>query len=144
MFICIIYTCIKYFLDRFSATNATHLYSMILTEDRYLESWGLSDRPTMEHVWDSFIILSLLKDHKMQGTYLEVPHGGDQCVRFKAAMEERNKRIILQEQPEAVQHVCKNCMHVFKMDDGKFRMYILSSWLLTATKSNGAVFRCTN
>ena len=26
---------------------------------------------------------------------LEVPHGGDQCVRFKAAMEERNKRIIM-------------------------------------------------
>ena len=67
---------------------------------------------------------SLLEDHEMQGTYLEVPHGGDQCVRFKAAMEERNKRIILQGQPKAVRHVCNKCMCVFEMDDGKFRMYI--------------------
>lgn len=65
----------------------------------------------------------------MQGTYLEVPHRGDQCVCFKAAMEERNKRMVLQGQPEAVRHVCNKCMRVFEMDGGKFCMYILSSWL---------------
>ena len=47
-----------------------------------------------------------------------MPHTGDQADRFKPAMEERNRWIVLNGQPDAVQHACDLCMRVFLLPDG--------------------------
>ncbi len=61
--------------------------------------WALSNRLTVNLIWDAFIILSLLEDAAFRSIFLKVPHGGLQSTRFQAAMEERNEWIILNGQP---------------------------------------------
>jgi hypothetical protein len=78
--------------------------------------WAFGTKLTTNHVWDGFVIAALLDDHQRQGTYLQVPHVGEQKDRFKAAMETRNTQIILSGQLDAVQHVCDKCMRIYQMD----------------------------
>lgn len=80
--------------------------------------WGLSNNLAANHVWDSFVILSLLEDGVRRGRLLSVPHTGDQADRFKPAMEERSRWIVLNGQPNAIRHVCDLCMRVFLLPDG--------------------------
>ncbi|EDR05355.1 uncharacterized protein LACBIDRAFT_329773 [Laccaria bicolor S238N-H82] len=109
--------------SRFSATNAARLYDLALSENlTYLDGWSLGGQLTTKHIWDGFSLVSLLDDHQTQGTLLRVPHTGSQSDRFKAAMEERNKQIIMEGQPDAVRHTCKKCMRIYKMEDGEFRL----------------------
>ncbi|KJA15025.1 hypothetical protein HYPSUDRAFT_72271 [Hypholoma sublateritium FD-334 SS-4] len=107
----------------FSASNASRTFYSMVPDDGYYQpnEWGLSDRLTTLQVWDGFLIFSLLEDAQTQGTLLNVPHSGDQSNRFKEAMEARNKRIIMEGQPDAVQHACDLCMRVFLMPDGTYR-----------------------
>ena len=51
---------------------------------------------------------------------LSVPHIGSQVDRFKVAMEERSRWIILNGQPDAVWHACDRCMRIFSMPDGSY------------------------
>ena len=60
-----------------------------------MRSWQISPRPSSEQ----------------QNSYT-----GGQKERFKAAMEERNERIILYRQPDVVRHVCGKCCRVFEID----------------------------
>lgn len=111
--------------NRFSASNASRLYSYTLVDRIYFQpsEWGFSNRLTTNHIWDAFIILGLLEDSLSRSRYLKVPHTGTQTNRFKAAMEERNAWIILNGQPDAVQHACDRCMRIFSMPDGTFREF---------------------
>ena len=111
--------------NRFSASNASRLYNYTLTDRIYFQpsEWGFSDRLMTQHIWDAFIILSLLEDSLSRSRYLKVPHTGAQTNRFKAAMEERNMWIILNGQPDAVQHACDRCMRIFSMPNGTFREF---------------------
>lgn len=97
-------------------------YEAALTDHTYFDSteWNLSNRLKTEHVWDSFVIYSLLEDYQSQGLFLEVLHTGEQANRFKDAMKQRNQRIVFFGQPDAVRHVCDKCMRVFKHEDGSF------------------------
>ncbi|EDQ99871.1 uncharacterized protein LACBIDRAFT_334609 [Laccaria bicolor S238N-H82] len=109
--------------SRFSATNAARLYDLALSENlTYLDGWSLGGQLTTKHIWDGFSLVSLLDDHQTQGTLLHVPHTGSQSDHFKTAMEERNKQIIMEGQPDAVHHTCKKCMRIYKMEDGEFRL----------------------
>ena len=102
-----------------------------MPSDYYQSSeWGLSDRLTTNQVWDGFLIFSLLEDAQRQGYLLNVPHSGEQSNRFKEAMEKRNKRIIMEGQPDAVQHACDLCMRVFLMPDGTYRKLFCNQVLL--------------
>lgn len=83
--------------------------------------WGLTDTLTTNQVWDAFVILGLLEDAQFQGYLLMVPHGGIQVDQFKRAMEDRNRWIVLNGQPDAVQHACDLCMRIFLMPDGTYR-----------------------
>lgn len=114
-------------LGWFSASNAAKLYDMSLADHTYLQEsdWKYGTTLTTHHVWDTFIISSLLDDHQRQETILQVPHVGDQKDRFKAAMEARNNRIILNGQPDAVHHVCDKCHRIFEMD-GEYCRSIIS------------------
>ncbi|KAF8801527.1 hypothetical protein BYT27DRAFT_7114765 [Phlegmacium glaucopus] len=103
----------------FSASNLSREYEAALTNHDYFQrsEWSLSNRLTTNHVWDGFLIYSLLEDRERQAVPLDVPHNGTQAKRFKAAMQERNRYIVLNGQPDAVQHVCNRCMRVFQNED---------------------------
>ena len=79
-----------------------------MTDNTYFQpyEWGLSNSLTTNHVWDAFAILSLLDDAVSRGHHLVVPHSGAETNRFKAAMEGRNRWIVLNGQPNAVCHAC--------------------------------------
>jgi len=80
---------------------------------------SLSGRNTQlktEHIWDVFVILTLLCDHEARGRLLDLPHDGHQKDRFTAAMEERNLRIIREGQSE-LSHRCKKCTRVYEWHD---------------------------
>jgi hypothetical protein len=115
---------------RFSATNCARMYELALSQDGYQQidqgPWRFTARLATEHVWDAFVILSLLKDHERQGTILDVPHIGLQKDRFSGAMEARNERIICYGQPE-VSHYCDKCMRTFAHDDNTMCAYTYMS-----------------
>jgi hypothetical protein len=110
---------------RTSATNCARIYN---------ESLGIHGNININHnlhsqakfilrteqVWDSFVILSLLQDCVQRETLLCVPHTGDQETRFKAAMEQRNERIVVYGQPEWA-HACFRCMKRSQDSDGNIR-----------------------
>lgn len=115
--------------SRFSASNASRVYENSKTDHSYFQpsEWSLSNRLTTNHIWDSFVLLGLLEDAVLQGHLLAVPHTGTQSDRFKAAMEKRNRFIVLNGQPDAVRHACNKCMCVF------------SGWSLKSLSDIGAI-----
>lgn len=105
---------------RFSASNGAKLYELAMKQD-YLtgSAWAFGTKLMANHVWDGFIIMALLDDHKQQGTYLQVPHIGEQKDQPKAAMVAHNNWIVFNGQPDAVRHVCAKCMWIYEIS-GKF------------------------
>ena len=75
--------------------------------------WQFSSKLRTEHVWDAFVLISLLRDHEARGWLLEVPHGGMQKDWFTTAMEEGNRHIIHESQDE-IDHTCDTCTHKFE------------------------------
>ena len=78
-------------LTRTSATNCARLYSLLHPERVPPEGWSFGFTLTSEHVWDGFILLSLLEDCDRRQERLTVPHGGLQNERFTAAIHARKK-----------------------------------------------------
>ena len=101
---------------RLSATNCAKVYDLSFSqwESQSLEDmgwpWGFKLRT--EHVWDAFVILSLLHDCEGRQLHLEVPHTGLQKDRFKSAMRERNLGFVREGQPE-VDHWCRKCTRIY-------------------------------
>jgi len=112
---------VRLYCTRLSASNLAKLYEMSFTND-YLQDheWQFVRRLATEHVWDAFVVYSLLDDKRRQGKQLNVPHIGSQADRFTQAMEERNRNIILYGQPDAVTHMCDKCLRVC-VDEGGIR-----------------------
>ncbi|KAJ6525243.1 hypothetical protein DFH09DRAFT_936833 [Mycena vulgaris] len=104
-----------------STTNSARVYDSSLSQPENFPEhpdWmGTSFKLRPEHVWDGFIILTLLEDYAGRGETLQVPHTGDQRDRFTAAMEERNMHIQLCGQPEWG-HYCTKCLCVWD-ENGK-------------------------
>ncbi|KAI0669972.1 hypothetical protein C8Q78DRAFT_976510 [Trametes maxima] len=100
-----------------SATNAAQIYHEAFSR---LEP-GDRDNPRYrlrtEHVWDGFIINSLLKDACDRHYVLQVPHIGNQKDRFTAAMQARNEYMRRSGQPEFA-HWCTKCHRRYDNDDG--------------------------
>ena len=82
-----------------------------------LEGWATSSALTCDHVWDSFLLLTLLEDHRTQCTTLHLPHGGDRRNRFTEAIRARNIHIKLFGQEE-LRHYCDKCTRKYKDADG--------------------------
>ena len=87
-------------LSRTSATNCAQLYNHTLARPPHQSSlptnWPYSFNVQSWHVWDAFVILSLLeyrRDYRLG--VLDIPHGGSQRDRFKEAMRERNAHVRL-------------------------------------------------
>jgi len=131
----------------FSATNCARSYDMALSQrqtDDILEGgWQFGMQLTTDHVWDAFVIFTLLKDHSKRNICLQVPHTGLQKDRFTAIMEEWNEHIIHFGQEE-VPHFCNKCMRVVAQLDGTFsKCQLIVSDGLTLGHCCCGVFRCT-
>lgn len=76
--------------ERVSASNLAKLYEMVLSNHEYLArgEWQFVSQLNTGHVWDSVILLALLRDKKSDISCLEVPHEGKQKDQFIQAMEE--------------------------------------------------------
>ncbi|KAJ7936288.1 hypothetical protein B0H13DRAFT_1946806, partial [Mycena leptocephala] len=96
-----------------SGTNCARSYDMSLSEgqvrDLTAAGWKFGTRLSTDHVWDAFIILSLLDYHDRKNTCLAVPHTGDQKDRFTAVMRARNLEVVEEGQDE-IGHCCDKCM----------------------------------
>lgn len=101
---------------RLSATNCAKVYDLSFSqrETHALEDagWPWGFKLTTEHVWDVFVILSLLRDHNRRQLHLEVPHTGLQKDRFKATMREHNLCFVREGQPK-IDHWCRKCTCIF-------------------------------
>lgn len=53
-----------------------------------------------EHIWDAFIIHSLLEDAVDREEFLVVTHSGAQHVRFTELVQALNQRMRIEGQPE--------------------------------------------
>ncbi|KAF8168760.1 hypothetical protein BJ912DRAFT_1025727 [Pholiota molesta] len=130
----------------FSASNSAKLYEMAFADHEYLaqDEWQFGSKLTVEHVWDGFTILSLLRSKEHDGEILEVPHTGEQKDRFKEAMEARNRKFIFEGQPDAVHHLCDGCFTEYTDDNGISRtaQAIVGDGLSIGRPCCG-VFRCT-
>ena len=93
------------------------MYDMSLSDkqDGLLEDsgWQFGSKLRTEHVWDAFVLMSLLRDHGARSWLLEVPHGSMQKDRFTTAMESHNLHIIHEGQDE-IDHTCNACTRKFE------------------------------
>jgi hypothetical protein len=55
--------------------------------------WKFGFKLTTEHIWDTFVVFSLIEDCLSRNVVLEVPHGGKQKQKdsFKEAMHKWNE-----------------------------------------------------
>ncbi|KAF8064136.1 hypothetical protein FPV67DRAFT_1671883 [Lyophyllum atratum] len=103
-----------------SATNCARTYLSSMSRTNNLpDNWPYTASLDGEHVYDAFVILSLLRDHISRHSTLVVPHTGDQNKRFTDAMKERNDRIRVAGQPE-INHWCTKCTRFYGDGEGKY------------------------
>ncbi|KAJ6601870.1 hypothetical protein DFH09DRAFT_1069421 [Mycena vulgaris] len=96
-----------------STTNCSRVCDMALSgqeeHDFAVGGWQFSSLSTTDHVWDAFIILTLLDYRDRRDTCLQVLHSGDQKDRSAAAMAVRNVEVIVSRQ-DVVDHCWDKCM----------------------------------
>ena len=106
--------------DRVSAKNCAITYDQALSlrqqQDAHEHGWRFGMKLTTEHVWDAFVVYSLLRDCDRRQQLLRVPHTGDQRNRFTSAMQERNHRIQVYGQP-SLSHYCDGCTRFYDRRD---------------------------
>lgn len=78
--------------------------------------WPFSFTLRREHIWDAFTLLCLLEDCARRTTRLEVPHTGEQKNRFLKAVQERNLRMRISGQPDAM-HRCNKCTRYYDLEN---------------------------
>ncbi|TFK45431.1 hypothetical protein OE88DRAFT_1721508 [Heliocybe sulcata] len=126
-----------------SATNGARTYDTCLSHpENQPEGWRFSFSLCTEHVWDGFLILSLLEDYTRRDELLRVPHTGDQKDRYLDAVRERNLRFCRSGQPEWA-HYCEKCMAFSKDEDGTtYKLHVLVTDGLTIGHPCCAVHNC--
>lgn len=98
---------------RTSATNCVRIYNNTLSKNNIPPpDWPFGFKLKTDHIWDSFIILSLLEDSHARQESLEVPHTGAQKDRFTPTIKARNLRFRLYSQPE-LRHYCNKCVRFY-------------------------------
>ncbi|KAF8879155.1 hypothetical protein BD779DRAFT_1447120 [Infundibulicybe gibba] len=95
-----------------SAENCANTYLLCRSDHQLPEPWQFGATLSHKHVYDGFVLLSLLEDCNDRNSTLVIPHTGPQNDRFTLAMEARNQRIHLYGQPE-LRHHCKKCVREF-------------------------------
>lgn len=85
--------------------------------------WQFGLELTTEHVWNAFVIVSLLEDKLRARQQLHVPHTGAQKDRFRESMAAWNRDIVLNGQPDAVGHACDKCFRIYEHENGEIREF---------------------
>jgi hypothetical protein len=100
---------------RKSATNCARTYGVTYgqNEGNLPRDWPYTASLKGDHIYDGFLIISLLEDHSTRNSILTVPHHGDQAKRFTEAIRARNARMRLYGQPEIL-HCCDVCMRIYE------------------------------
>lgn len=106
----------------YAAYEQTFLMSSSEKGPSNSDGWQFGMKLTTDHVWDAFVISSLLRQHEKKHKIIVVPHHGNQRDRFTALMEERNREIIEHGQEE-ISHYCDKCMRVWIDEENNLRMY---------------------
>jgi len=120
--VCIVLTQ-QFHLFRTSATNAAKIYDLCLASPALMDTLEFLERDCSllrpSHVWDGFVLLSLLEDllSRRPGSVLVVPHTGEQKNRFNQVMQERNLFMSQSGQPEWA-HYCNKCCRVWGNENG--------------------------
>jgi hypothetical protein len=108
-----------------SAKNCALAYDRALSlrqqQDANENEWRFGMKLTTEHVWDAFVLWSLLGQHNRNNQLVVVPHTGDQKDRFTELMQKRNDEIITEGQDE-ISHYCDKCMRVWEDENGNLCM----------------------
>jgi hypothetical protein len=82
-------------MTRTSATNGARIYDTCLSKAEQTPVHGdwedTSFRLRTEHVWDGFLIVALLEDHRDRHAVLSVPHTGLQKDRFSQVVQDQNE-----------------------------------------------------
>lgn len=73
---------------------------------------------SVEHVWDGYVITSLLEDCERRMNTLIAPHTGEQRDRFTEAMIARNRRIQLYGYEQVRRHYCNRCTSMYEDEQG--------------------------
>ncbi|KAJ7587636.1 hypothetical protein C8J56DRAFT_786389, partial [Mycena floridula] len=101
-----------------SATNCARFYNTsLMGTSEPPEDWKFTFPLKLDHVWEGFLLLSLLEHHEPCGTQLIVPHTRECKDRYLVAMHERNQHIRHYSQPELM-HYCDKCVRFYRDDDG--------------------------
>lgn len=83
-------------------------------DNQFPPGWKFSPMVTMDHVWDMFIIMSLLDDSRRRQQALVVQQKIEQALRFQHQMALRNQRMRAYGQPLARRHHCVKCTRLYK------------------------------
>lgn len=125
---------------RMSAQNCANTYLEMHCEKEFPHQWPVQPTLSYTHVYDGFIILSLLEDAIGRQTSLKVPSYGLQADRFKSAMSERNLRIRLYGLPD-VSHWCTKCVRIYppsaRYRESAFSTYSCMMLTFISSRSHG-------
>ncbi|KAG2099283.1 uncharacterized protein F5147DRAFT_582715 [Suillus discolor] len=102
-----------------SATNCAKLYNLCLSHGKQTPAdFKVKFELSVEHVWDGYVITSLLEDCERRMNTLVAPHTGEQRDRFTEAMIARNRHIQLYGYEQVRRHYCNRCTSMYKDEQG--------------------------
>ena len=85
-----------------------------------------------DHVWDAFLLHSLLEDVLDREEFLVVTHTGDQHSCFTELVQACNHRMRINGQPE-ISYFCNRCTQWYHGPDGQGRHHDSNSFLSALT-----------
>ncbi|KAG1863772.1 hypothetical protein F4604DRAFT_1586935 [Suillus subluteus] len=102
-----------------SAINCAKLYNLCLSHGKQTPTdYKVKFELSVEHVWDGYVITSLLEDCKCCMSTLIAPHTGEQQNQFTEAMIARNCHIQLYGYEQVCRHYCNRCTCMYKDEQG--------------------------
>ncbi|KAG1796586.1 hypothetical protein EV424DRAFT_1475189 [Suillus variegatus] len=124
-----------------SATNCAKLYNLCLSHGKQTPAdFKVKFELSVEHVWDGYVITSLLEDCERRMNTLIAPHTSEQRDRFTEAMIARNRRIQLYGYEQVRRHYCNRCTSMYEDEQGVVSAVVVDG--VTVGHPCCAVYNC--
>ncbi|KAG9317734.1 hypothetical protein JVU11DRAFT_1951 [Chiua virens] len=102
-----------------SASSCANIYNRSLSRSKVPPpGWPIGFTVSSDHVWDAFVLHSLLEDASECEELLVVSHTGAQHSRFTELVQARNQHMRIEGQPE-ISHFCNRCTWWYYGPDGQ-------------------------